>query len=660
MNENGFGRIVRLVARRPVPVLVVTLALALGGAALALRLEPSAATDTLVGRSSDSFRNTERYRRDFGDEAVVVLVKGPLTKTVLTADLLRVLGLEGCLSGNGDPKQLAAALAKNRKNPERGLPPVCAELAKLRPARAVYGPGTFINTSAAQISDGYIKRSAAASARAARAERAARKLSAARGDPPAEQQRLGRAARDAVIAEFQLYVTRIALRYGLTGVPSISDPNFVSQVVFDTSKPGVPKSRFGYLFPSKNAALIQVRMRPELSESERRRAVEMVREATRAQVFRPKEGATYVVSGVPVVSQALADAVQSAIVVLLIAAVLVMAATLMLVFRTRLRLLPLGLALAAAAVTFGALSLAGGSLTMASIAVLPVLIGLAVDYAIQFQARFDEQRLRRRRPADAGDPRAAVVEDAVAAATAGGPTIVAAGAATAVGFLVLLLSPVPMVRSFGLLLVLGIAVALACAIVAGFAVLVRFGGGREAEPQRGRVRERLARLGNHPRLADARERLADHSWRALGVALARPRKVLAVGLAVAVLGLALDTQTEVVSDVQRLVPQDLQALRDVNDLQEATGVSGEIDVAVRADDITRPAVLRWMTSFQSGVLRAHGYREGKRCTQDRDPPELCPALSLPDLFGSAAGDQARVRKLLARGTALPLPGGDHP
>ena len=489
MSGNAFGRIVRLVGRRPVPVLVLTLALALGGAALALRLEPSAATDTLVGRSSDSFHNTERYRRDFGDEAVVVLVKGPLTRTVLTPDLLRVLGLEGCLSGNIPEKRLEQALAKNRKNPARGLPPVCGDLAKLHPARAVYGPATFINTSAGQISDEYLKRSNAASAQAARAARAARKLSAARGDPPAEQQRLAGAAREAVMAKFQLYVTRIALRFGLLGVPSISDPNFVSRVVFDTTRPGVPKSRFGYLFPSKNAALIQIRMRPELSESERRQAVAMVREATHARVFRPREGATYVVSGVPVVSQALADAVQSSIVVLLIAAVLVMAATLTLVFRTRLRLLPLGLALAAAAVTFGALSLAGGSLTMASIAVLPVLIGLAVDYAIQFQARFDEQRSRRRRPAEAGDQRAAVVEDAVAAATAGGPTIVTAGAATAVGFLVLLLSPVPMVRGFGLLLVLGIGVALACAIVAGFAVLVRFGG--RAEPRRGRVRERL-------------------------------------------------------------------------------------------------------------------------------------------------------------------------
>ena len=148
MSGNAFGRIVRLVGRRPVPVLVLTLALALGGAALALRLEPSAATDTLVGRSSDSFHNTERYRRDFGDEAVVVLVKGPLTRTVLTPDLLRVLGLEGCLSGNVPEKRLEQALAKNRKNPARGLPPVCGDLAKLRPARAVYGPATFINTSA--------------------------------------------------------------------------------------------------------------------------------------------------------------------------------------------------------------------------------------------------------------------------------------------------------------------------------------------------------------------------------------------------------------------------------------------------------------------------------------------------------------------------------
>ena len=45
-----------------------------------------------------------------------------------------------------------------------------------------------------------------------------------------------------------------------------------------------------------------------------------------------------------------------------------------------------------AALTFGAMALVGAGLTMAALAVLPVLIGLAVDYAIQLQSRVEEQR----------------------------------------------------------------------------------------------------------------------------------------------------------------------------------------------------------------------------------------------------------------------------
>ena len=148
----------------------------------------------------------------------------------------------------------------------------------------------------------------------------------------------------------------------------------------------------------------------------------------------------------------------------------------------------------------------------------------------------------------------------------------------------------------------------------------------------------------HGRAADW---VAGRWQRALGYSLTRPRRVLAVGLAVAVVGWAVDTQTEVVSDVRELVPRDLQALKDVNELQEETGVSGEIDVTVRADDITRPEVLAWMTSFQQGALRAAGYRPGATCRQERNPPELCPALSLPDIFRSVdPRNQQQVNALL--------------
>src|SRR5919204_295838 len=115
-----FGGIAGLAARRPLAILGAVGVLALAGALLALRLEPSAATDTLVNRSSDTFKATERFKRTFGDEAVVVLVKGNLQRTVLTSDLGRLLRLEGCLSGNVP----AAGLAK--------LPPVCSKIADLR------------------------------------------------------------------------------------------------------------------------------------------------------------------------------------------------------------------------------------------------------------------------------------------------------------------------------------------------------------------------------------------------------------------------------------------------------------------------------------------------------------------------------------------------
>jgi hydrophobe/amphiphile efflux-3 (HAE3) family protein len=629
--------------RRPLIPLVVVAVLALAGAALALGLEPRAGTDTLVSSSSATAKDTERFKDDFGDESVVVLVKGPLVNTMLSTDLLRLIRLEGCLAGNV---------------PEQGmgtLPPGCRKLKALKPAKVVFGPGTFINTAVTQIGERLEKRTEANAKKADQAAQAARKLSAARGDPPAEQDRLAAKARQLVQGRFQLSLARQALRYGLTGVPSLSDRQFLSSVIFEprAPEPGVPKSRFAYLFPSKDAALIQVRLRPDLTEAERGRAIDLIKEVTADRQLRPEHGARYVVSGVPVVVEGLADEVRGAIFLLLGAALLVMAGTLALVFRTRLRLLPLAVALAAAAMTFGALALVGGNLTMATIAALPVLIGLAVDYAIQFQARHDEIRAREGLPAAKAAPRAAAL---------GGPTIATAGLATAVGFLVLLLSPVPMVRGFGVLTVVGIVLAFACALTAGFAALVRFGDPRGAPadlpPAFPRARERtrtawavIARS----RFGEAasrgwwrlRRRTRAGAERSLAYAVRRPQRILAIGLAIAIVGWAVDTQSEVSSDVRELVPQDLQALQDVNELQDATGVSGEINVTVRANDITDPKVLRWMTRFQSGTLAAAGYRRGDTCNQAKDPPQLCPALSLPDIFRSlGTSDERRVDALL--------------
>ncbi len=399
-------------------------------------------------------------------------------------------------------------------------------------------------------------------------------------------------------------------------------------MVFDPANPSQPKPQFSIFWPSAEAAQILVRLKPDLTESERSEAIGLIRDAVGDPAFSIRD-AEYVVSGAPVVVDGLADKLSSAIVVLLIAALVVMTVTLALIFGPPARLLPLGVALVAAAITFGLLAAFGGSLTMASIAVLPILIGLAVDYAIQFQARFTEARAGGSSPARA----------AVEAAARGGPVIATAALATAAGFLVLLLSPIPMVRGFGVLLVVGIATAFAVALTAGLALLSLTGGRRSAS-RRSAVGGRrsagpyAARLLGAVPVARQRvgERVRAIGRRALGASVSAPGRVLAIGLVVAIAGWAVSTRSEVISDLRELVPSDLPELQNVDQLQEATGVSGEIEVAVRADDLTDPAVVAWISDFKQRVLANAGFGgEATPCAEQ--DTRLCPYIALPDLFG---------------------------
>ena len=172
-----------------------------------------------------------------------------------------------------------------------------------------------------------------------------------------------------------------------------------------------PKARFAYLFPSSTSALVSVRLKAGLSDA--RAGARRSRWCARRCGCRSgssRAAGRYVVTGVPVLAGDLTDELAGSTLRLLLVAVAVMALVLALLFRARLRLLPLAIALGAVAIVFGALSALGLPLTMASIAVLPVLLGLAVDYAIQYQARAARARGARRagdRDRGAGDRRSA-------------------------------------------------------------------------------------------------------------------------------------------------------------------------------------------------------------------------------------------------------------
>ena len=489
--EGVLRRLVGAVTRRPLLVLAVTAVLALGGAVLALRLEPSAATETLVDQGSETFRDTERFKHDFGDEAILVLVRGDLSRTVLTADLGRLIRLEGCLSGNvPDNKE---GLAK--------LPPVCRDIAELHPAKVVYGPGTFINTAAGQIQDQFTREQQKAAAEAQRVggggaaaleapRRPAGRAGAARAERrsgrPGEVHQRDAAARPSLRAERRAARRRPGLRVGARVRPdrgagtarraweSEGALRLPVPVEERRADPGPAAAR-----PHRLRA--PARDRPDPHGHGR----EGVPPARGRQVHRDRRAGRGRRPGRLDPDRDLRAARRG--------------------------------------------SPADGGHARARV---PVAAAAA---AARARARRRGDDLRRpvgggRRPHDGVDSGAAGAdrtggglrdpvpgalrrgrgpgraEPAVAAAVAGGPTILTAGLATATGFLVLLLSPVPMVRGFGLLLVVGIVLALACALCAGFAALTRFAppaaraGGRAAPcARRGRgARRRAARAPARP------------------------------------------------------------------------------------------------------------------------------------------------------------------
>ncbi len=667
MTAKMLERLTGAATRRPVLTVGIVLALAVVGAIMALDLKPSAGTDTFVGRSSSTYRATAADQRHFGDDPVVILIREPLTDLVETRDLATLTQLEACLGGqyvNANTKLRAfTPVTAGGHAPFGGWASPCGKLMRYRPAQVVYGPGTFLNTAVAAVNSGIDSMLGAVNAATTAAERNAYELAIGKGLGKRKALADANAAGQLEYQQQLQGLEQLAVSSGLSGLPSIDDPSFIRQVVFDPTR-GVnqPKARFAYLFPTAGSGLIQVRLKSSLSDAQQAQAISWIRQAIRMPTFRLAYGGSYLVSGVPVVINDLSSQITGSIAGLLIAALLVMAATLLIVFRSRPRLLPLAIALAATGITFGLLAVLGAALTMASIAVLPILIGLAVDYGIQFQARAQEARWVSEREGRGALSAAQAVAQAAGHAA---PTLAAAALATGVGFLVLLLSPVPMVQGFGLLLVAGIAIALVCALTAGSAALVLAdrGGGRMAAWWRGAgeivgaswrgAREivsgglRGARLGRGriPGRGRApgggrvpgRGRVPGGGpgpglpGRMVAGVVRNPGRVVALAAVLAVAGWIADTQLSVQSDVTKLVPSSMPALRNLHTLEKVTGVSGEIDVAVRGADVATPQTVRWMVGYENELLTHYGYLESKGCAQ----ATLCPALSLPDLFSTA-------------------------
>jgi hypothetical protein len=290
----------------------------------------------------------------------------------------------------------------------------------------------------------------------------------------------------------------------------------------------------------------------------------------------PFENASTLTTGAAVLLKDLNDYLRGGMLTLGAIAVGLMVVILVLLFGVRWRLLPLFVVLVGVTWAFGLAGYLGVSLSVVTIAGLPVMLGMGIDYAIQMHARIEEEVVI--------DRSAHPIQEASVNL---GPALLAIALSAVVAFLAVRFARVPMLRDFGLLLAVGIATICICSIVLPLAIL----GIREyRSPTKGKdfTRARLAQL---------------------VVWLGSLPKSIAVPVAVASVlifagGIVVEDKLEIQSDPEEWVNQDSQAIRDIDALKAETGSSAELGIFIESDDVFSDETVGFVTQFADEQLAA--------------------------------------------------------
>jgi uncharacterized protein len=511
------------------------------------RLQFSSSQDSLVPSDSPILKENQAYQQQFGGEPVLVLFTGDIGRLTEPRNVRALDELENAL------------------NRDHRYQSVLTPLTTLRFAAAQ-------TDVAAQLVLNAQARAEQAAAQAARVDQAHAGASASQQDQAA------RRASDQAAAPFTARIQDEATRLTAAGEQTLSNPAFVDFLLQDAN--GRIRSAFRSQFPDAHHALMVVRLSGNTTIDAQGQAAQHVVDLARAH---PIDGLKVLPTGPAILLKEVNDGMRQAMARMGLLAVVAMALVLILVLRLRWRLLSLAMVVVGCIWAFGLLGYLGLTLTMVTIAALPVLIGLGVDFAIQTHSRFEEEEAR-------GSEAGRALSDMMS--SLGLPLTVAMVAAIA-GFLSLRLSPVPMIRDFGLMLAVGVAGLFGASLVLTATVLYQ----RDVRPRPARKRRHLVP--------------ESHSGIERGVQFlttASRGYVLPVVLATVVIasvGLVLDRGTTIQSDPEKFIPQNSPVLADLRHIRDVAGSSAELDFLVRASDVTRPATVAWMANFEAQALAHH-------------------------------------------------------
>ncbi|MBE0523779.1 MAG: RND family transporter [Methanosarcinales archaeon] len=381
------------------------------------------------------------------------------------------------------------------------------------------------------------------------------------------------------------------INFQMTGRQIIPDTkNEITSIVSNNT------SEFGMLIPDESHTLLFIEMAGDLSDQE---LIEILREtenSVKLSDFPP--GYSVIVTGDPAFMVAMNDEMNSSMAPLLMISVLLMAVVLYLVFRhVRWKILPLPIVLLGIIYTFGAMGFLKIPLSMVSMSAFPVLIGLGIDYAIQFHNRIEEEL-------EKGENEAEAVIETIKHT---GPAVLVAVTITSLGFISLSISSVPMIQDFGKLLLIGVIMCFLSSLFVGVTViygldkLVKKNNNKNNKGNKSADNKKSVKNSNNS--SNSIELFLE---RITTLTIKHPGIILSIAVLFSLSGFYVDSFVPIQTDVQTFVPQDMPALVDLMHLGSIIGGTDTLNLIIKVDDSANPEILKWIDEFSAHEVERRG------------------------------------------------------
>jgi hydrophobe/amphiphile efflux-3 (HAE3) family protein len=384
------------------------------------------------------------------------------------------------------------------------------------------------------------------------------------GDLAREKSKAGQAARNA---------SALATVSRINAIPvaprSLDNPKYVDFLLYDNPLPNDPKPiRTPLLpfFPDKRHAQMVVRLVGNQSIKEEGAVADLVTEATKSLHF---DNAQVITTGAPALLDNLNSYLTGGMATLALIAIAIMTLILLVLFNVRWRLLPLGIVLIGVIWAFGIAGYLGIPLTIVTISGLPVMLGIGIDYAIQMHARVEEEVVIDRAPHPIQETSRNL-----------GPALLVVTFDAIFAFAALRWAKVPMLREFGLLLIIGVAAICVNSILGTLAILG--------------IREYKSPTKSH----DFRAGILGRMTVGMGSLSSKVAPVLAVvSLIVFAGGILVEDKLVLQTDPTQWVNQSSQVIKNLHVLDDQVHSSSELGVYVQSPDVFRQPTVTFVDKF---------------------------------------------------------------